>query len=875
MRRKRLVRIVAAALAAALVIVGLAAAPAHAAEVTVSGTVILAATGGPATAGDAYITVIGNYGQEEGTGFTRADGTYSIAGVPEGTGYRITFSSRRTDSMSIWHDGQSLMYDSGSFTIDGPVAVDVMLPKSGHVAGTVTLAGAMGDDGVAIKYRNCGSYPYRYCSDLTTGWKMARTDATGHFDLTGLSGGWLNIEARHDSGLYVDRVHPNPVLIRVDQTHTELTTAIDLPSARAPQGGTITGHVFLGNHDRSADAGQVRIDGAGTTYTDVNGNYSLSGLDDGTYALTYTYLPDTEFRTPQPPRTVTIAPGSRDQPRIDATMFALGSITGRVWLGTTSTRASAGQVRVTATGGNPLTTASALTDNSGNYTVEGLEAGEYVIRFDYLPSGDFADQYYEGYYADRQQPTVNAYIGFDQRWIVAILEPGASVSGRVIDVSGDPVAGVHVTGRASYGIIAGGDAHSTPYETTTDSTGRYTLSGLPPGAHWRFRFTAEGEPSTFRESDVERSLDAGQAVLDQDVTMYHPTFITGSLSCAGCLQGHYPPYTGTVEIEGPADSWAEVSIPGGSVTSTIDGGFVYGGLIPGRYRLTLTSPGRTTIAVAPFVVADGDRHDLHEVGAPFAGSLLSRDFTGDGAADILYRDSLGQLMIYAGNGAGGFAGKTLVAKSWGGFTAVLHAGDFNGDGFADVVARSSVGYLYLYRGNGAGGFLGKSTISTSSFWKTQTALISPGDFNGDGFTDLISRDSTGYLWLNPGNGSGGLGSKVKIGSSGWKAFTAVLPISDFDEDGAPDLAARDSSGVLWLYPGNGTGGFKPRVKLGTGWGGMTAIRSIGDFDGDRHADVIARDATGYLWLYKGNGVGKFTGKVKIGSSGWKAFKLAT
>jgi hypothetical protein len=56
---------------------------------------------------------------------------------------------------------------------------------------------------------------------------------------------------------------------------------------------------------------------------------------------------------------------------------------------------------------------------------------------------------------------------------------------------------------------------------------------------------------------------------------------------------------------------------------------------------------------------------------------------------------------------------------------------------------------------------------------------------------------------------------------------------------------------------------------------MTAIRGIGDFNGDWHPDVIARDATGYLWLYKGNGSGKFAGKLKIGSSGWKAFRLAT
>ena len=41
---------------------------------------------------------------------------------------------------------------------------------------------------------------------------------------------------------------------------------------------------------------------------------------------------------------------------------------------------------------------------------------------------------------------------------------------------------------------------------------------------------------------------------------------------------------------------------------------------------------------------------------------------------------------------------------------------------------------------------------------------------------------------------------------------------------------------------------------------MDLIAAPGDYDNDGFGDVIAQDDTGTIWLYQGNGIGGFTGQ---------------
>ncbi|WP_116453502.1 FG-GAP repeat domain-containing protein [Blastococcus litoris] len=188
---------------------------------------------------------------------------------------------------------------------------------------------------------------------------------------------------------------------------------------------------------------------------------------------------------------------------------------------------------------------------------------------------------------------------------------------------------------------------------------------------------------------------------------------------------------------------------------------------------------------------------------------------------------------------------------------------------ADVLAADPAGGLQLYPGSGGGGFAPRRTVGSG--WTGRDQLMTTGDWNGDGHDDVLARNpGNGDLWLYTGDGRGGFffGRVVGIG---WGGFDAVFSPGDWNGDGPVDLLARRrGDGALLLYPGNGTGAFGSPSVVGTGWGGMTDLSAGGDWNRDGLPDLVARDWAGYLHLYSGNGTGGFSGQRTIGV-GWQGF----
>jgi heme oxygenase len=250
------------------------------------------------------------------------------------------------------------------------------------------------------------------------------------------------------------------------------------------------------------------------------------------------------------------------------------------------------------------------------------------------------------------------------------------------------------------------------------------------------------------------------------------------------------------------------------------------------------------------------------------------DWSGDGLADVLVVNGSEQLLQYRGNGAAGWATGAAepIGTGWGVYTAVLSPGDFNGDNKPDLLVRRADGRLLMYRGNGAGGFLTGMGEPIGAGWQEFTALFSPGDFSGDGKADVLAQHPNGQLLLYRGDGAGGwlTGAAEAIGA-GWQGFTAVFAGGDFSGDGKPDVLARHSDGRLFMYRGNGASGWLSGSgdQIGSGWQDFAALAGGGDFSGDGKPDVLAQHPDGRLLLYEGNGAGAWvTGvPVQVGS-GW-------
>ncbi|MFI5867802.1 FG-GAP-like repeat-containing protein [Streptomyces sp. NPDC051546] len=158
-------------------------------------------------------------------------------------------------------------------------------------------------------------------------------------------------------------------------------------------------------------------------------------------------------------------------------------------------------------------------------------------------------------------------------------------------------------------------------------------------------------------------------------------------------------------------------------------------------------------------------------------------------------------------------------------------------------------------------------------WTTEHVTPVPGDMTGDGLPDMVAIDTDGKLRLYPGNGTGGLGKMVEIGTGGWGG-AQITHRGDWTGDGLEDLVAV-VAGELRVYPNRGDGTLGAPIKMGTL---PTSVRivSAGDMTGDGQPDLLV-SYDDKLWRYPGvvGPVPKYKTPVQIGSSGWNVMTLTS
>lgn len=213
-------------------------------------------------------------------------------------------------------------------------------------------------------------------------------------------------------------------------------------------------------------------------------------------------------------------------------------------------------------------------------------------------------------------------------------------------------------------------------------------------------------------------------------------------------------------------------------------------------------------------------------------SIIAADFNADHNLDLAVTDS-GSVSVLLGNSNGTF--QSAVNYPVGAGTQGLAAGDFNRDGKLDIVTAINTGGVSALLGNGDGTFQ-KAVTSTGV---EQPSPIAAADFNRDGKLDV----AVGVF-------AGGVGPGIRVmlgngdGSFQPPSFSFRLDntptdirLGDFNGDGYPDIV---SAGIfrgnnLQILLGKGDGTFQDAGSQISGVGGLSV--GVADFNRDTRPDV--------------------------------------
>jgi len=462
------------------------------------------------------------------TATSDASGNYSFASVTEGT-YSVSYSATGYTSQIV-----SVTVGPG-----GAVTRNVALnPLPGGIQGKVTDAVTGTGVGGALVSTTINGTVTNVTADGTGNYAFASVPS-GTYNLSASAAGYGNASV---AGVVV---LPN----------TNTTQAISL----TPLKGIIQGQATDGVTAAPISGATVSttIDGtAVSTITNSTGNYSFTGVTEGSYTLTVTaanYASGSASASVGPGATVTKNVALSPLP---------GSISGLVT--DASTGAGIPNPVVSYTVGSTTTTATS--DASGNYSFANVTEGAYTLTASAPGYGS-------------QTAVVSVGPGGASIQNFSLPPPPGSIGGQVTDsLTESPVGGASasVTVNASVQTVS------------ADGSGNYSILNLPPGT-----YTLTASASGYNNASVWGVVVTSNINTSQGISL---------APLNGALQGQVTDFVSSTGI-----SAASVSTTINGVLTTVlsdgFGSYDFTGVPEGNYTLTVTatnySTGSASASVGP------------------------------------------------------------------------------------------------------------------------------------------------------------------------------------------------------------------------------------------------------------------------------------